>query len=87
MYNVTFGGFLAMTVYLPGFFKDAYGKSVETSGYLGAMFTIIAACNRVPAGFISDHIPFMDGGIFMEYVCLIEVVVGTYCTTKSRMNE
>ncbi len=63
---------------MPGFFRDAYDKPVATAGYLGSMFTIIAASYRIPIGIISDKIHFMDGGIFMEAICMTKVVVGTF---------
>ncbi len=77
LYNVSFGGFLALTVYLPGYFKDAYGKPTDIAGYLGSLFTIIAASYRVPAGFVSDKITFMNGGVFVEIFSMCEMILGS----------
>ncbi len=84
LYNVSFGGFLALTVYFPTYFKDAFGKSTELAGYLASVFTIIAASYRVPAGFISDKIHFMNGGVLVEAVSLVEIIVGSAIMVLSR---
>ncbi len=77
LYNVSFGGFLALTVYFPAYYKDAYGKPTEIAGYLGSLFTVIAASYRVPAGFVSDKIRFMNGGVLVEAVSLVEIILGS----------
>lgn len=68
---------MALTVYLPVYFHDAYDKPTDIAGYLGAGFTVIAATHRVIVGFISDRIHFMDGGVLMEGLSLILVIVGS----------
>ncbi len=53
-------------MFFPTYFKDAFNQDTATAAYLGSMYTITAAVYRIFAGWVSDRITFIDGGIFME---------------------
>ncbi len=77
LYNVSAGGYLALTVYFPVYYKDAHNQSTEVAGYIGGLFPMICASFRMVAGCLSDRIHFMNGGVFMESISLLEVIVGS----------
>ncbi len=51
--------------------------SIELAGLLASFFTIIAAIYRVPAGFVSDRIHFMDGGVLLGTISFLEIMGGS----------
>ncbi len=56
IYFVTFGGFIALTAWLPTYWQNAYGFSVTEAGLLTAIYACSAALLRIPGGKISDKI-------------------------------
>lgn len=53
-YFVTFGAFVALTVFLPNFLVSYYGIDGVTAGILTSVFIVVAACVRVLGGWLSD---------------------------------
>jgi NNP family nitrate/nitrite transporter-like MFS transporter len=56
LYFTTFGGFLALTAWLPTYWKSFHGTGTATAGLLTALFAIITSIIRVPGGSLSDKI-------------------------------
>jgi NNP family nitrate/nitrite transporter-like MFS transporter len=53
----SFGGFLALTVWLPSYWTAVHGKGIQTAGALTAVaFTLPAAVIRIPGGYLSDRV-------------------------------
>jgi NNP family nitrate/nitrite transporter-like MFS transporter len=56
IYFTTFGGFLALTAWLPTFWKSFYSVSVITAGGLTALYSLSASLIRVFGGNLSDKL-------------------------------
>lgn len=57
LYFTSFGGFLALTVWLPSYWINLHSMDVRTAGILTAIaFTLLATFIRIPGGIISDRI-------------------------------
>lgn len=65
-YFVTFGAFVALTVFLPNFLVTDYGVDGVTAGVLTSAFIVVAACVRVLGGWLSDRFDCWKllGGVF-----------------------
>lgn len=55
-YFVTFGGFVAMAIFLPKLLKDWFDLSTTDAGLRAAGFTIVATLARPVGGWLSDRI-------------------------------
>jgi len=55
-YFVSFGGFLALTAWLPTYWYDFHGVSGTMAGVLAAAFGILTGLIRVPGGALADRI-------------------------------
>jgi len=56
IYFTTFGGFLALTSWLPTYWKSYLGVSAIAAGFLAGLFSILACICRVAGGKISDRL-------------------------------
>jgi NNP family nitrate/nitrite transporter-like MFS transporter len=56
LYFVTFGGFVAMAVFLPKLLRDWFDISLTNAGLRAAGFTAVATLARPLGGFLSDRI-------------------------------
>ncbi|RNL38808.1 nitrate/nitrite transporter [Paraeggerthella hongkongensis] len=54
-YFVTFGAFVALTVYLPNFLTSHYHLDAVTAGAATSIFIVVAATVRVLGGWLSDR--------------------------------
>ena len=55
-YFLSFGGFLALTSWLPTYWTSMYGSSLRDAGLLTAAFSLVSALIRVPGGVLSDRV-------------------------------
>lgn len=56
-YFLSFGGFLALTAWLPTYWHAVYGSSLRQAGALTAAFALFTALVRVAGGLASDRLP------------------------------
>lgn len=56
LYFVTFGGFVAMAVFLPKLLRDWFDISLTNAGLRAAGFTVVATFARPVGGYLSDRI-------------------------------
>jgi MFS transporter, NNP family, nitrate/nitrite transporter len=54
IYFTTFGGFIALTMWLPTYYQDFLGADLATAGGLTALYAIFASLIRVPGGKVAD---------------------------------
>ena len=54
-YFVTFGAFVALTVYLPNFLTSHYGMDGVSAGVATSVFIVAAAAIRVLGGWLGDR--------------------------------
>jgi NNP family nitrate/nitrite transporter-like MFS transporter len=57
MFFVSFGGFLALSVWLPSYWIELHGLDIRSAGVVTAItFVLVAALIRVPGGWVSDTV-------------------------------
>lgn len=71
-YFVTFGGFIALTVWLPTYWAEYHGYSLIKAGGLTALYALSASLFRVIGGYASDRV----GGEKVTQVSFMVVGVG-----------
>lgn len=55
-YFLTFGGFVAMAIYLPTFLTDLFGLTPASAGFRTAGFVVVATVMRPVGGWLADRI-------------------------------
>jgi len=80
IYFTTFGGFIAMTSWLPTFWTSFFSVSAVTAGLLTAVYSITASGIRVPGGTLADRL----GGEATAVLSLSTTLVGALLMTFSR---
>jgi NNP family nitrate/nitrite transporter-like MFS transporter len=55
-YFLTFGGFVAFSIYLPTLLRDEFRLSATDAGFRAAGFVVLATLTRPLGGWLSDHI-------------------------------
>jgi len=71
-YFVTFGGFIALTVWFPTYWREYFGTSLLLAGALTALYSLSASILRVLGGFTSDRI----GGEKTVSLAFVIVTIG-----------
>ncbi|SDD00238.1 MFS transporter, NNP family, nitrate/nitrite transporter [Desulfurella multipotens] len=56
LYFTTFGGFVALTAWLPTYWKSYFNLSLVYAGLLTALYSILTSANRIAGGVIADKI-------------------------------
>lgn len=72
LYFVSFGGFIALTVWLPTYWAELFAMSLVKAGGLTALYSLSASLLRVLGGFTSDRL----GGERVTLVSFIIVGIG-----------
>jgi NNP family nitrate/nitrite transporter-like MFS transporter len=72
LYFVSFGGFIALTVWLPTYWAELFSMSLVTAGGLTALYSLSASLLRVLGGFAADRL----GGERVTLVSFIIVGIG-----------
>jgi NNP family nitrate/nitrite transporter-like MFS transporter len=72
LYAVTFGGYVAFSVYLPTDLKTAYGLTQTDAGNRTAGFVLLAVVMRPVGGWLSDRI----GPVRVLEAALVVVIAG-----------
>ncbi|OPL16445.1 MAG: hypothetical protein AVO38_07735 [delta proteobacterium ML8_D] len=71
-YFVTFGGFIALTVWLPTYWTELHKFSMVKAGGLTALYSLSASLMRVLGGYASDRM----GGEKVTFVSFVVVGIG-----------
>lgn len=79
VYFTTFGGFLALTAWLPTYWQAHFGLAAVAAGGLTATYSILASVVRVGGGALSDRL----GGRHTLLIALIVMIVGAVMLTLS----
>src|SRR5579872_2745714 len=75
-YFISFGGFMALTAWLPTYWHAMYGASLRNAGLLAATFALLSALVRVAGGIASDRLPIrfaLAGNFGLIFVGLLAV--------------
>lgn len=75
IYFTTFGGFIAMTAWLPTYWRSLYGLGGITAGTLTALYSLTASAIRVPGGNISDKMGGERTALFALGTMLVGAVL------------
>ncbi len=79
LYFTTFGGFIALTAWLPTYWKSFFAVSAVTAGLLTALYSLLTSAIRIPGGSLSDRI----GGENTAILALLMMLVGAVLMTTS----
>ncbi len=79
IYFTTFGGFIALTAWLPTYWRSLFDVSPERAGALTALYSLTASIIRVPGGTLSDKL----GGERTAMLALATTTVGGAVMTLS----
>jgi nitrate/nitrite transporter NarK len=79
-YFVTFGGFIALTVWYPTYWSQYLGFSMVKAGALTALYSLSASLLRVAGGYASDRI----GGEKVVLYAFLVMVVGAVLMMAAR---
>lgn len=85
IYFTTFGGFIALTAWLPTYWNSFFGMSPLKAGMLTAAFSILASLIRVGGGVLSDQL--YEGGENTAILALLITLVGALIMTSSHQFE
>jgi MFS transporter, NNP family, nitrate/nitrite transporter len=85
IYFTTFGGFIALTAWLPTYWHSFFGVSLVTAGFLTAAFSILASLIRIVGGVLSDRL--QEGGENTAILALLITLVGALVMTGSHQFE
>jgi NNP family nitrate/nitrite transporter-like MFS transporter len=85
IYFTTFGGFIALTAWLPTYWTSFYGVSPLKAGMLTAVFAILASLIRIAGGVLSDQLH--EGGENTAILALLITLVGALVMTSSHQFE
>ncbi len=85
IYFTTFGGFMALTAWLPIYWTSFYGVSLGHALMLTAVFSILTSLIRVAGGVLSDRL--YEGGENTAILALLITLVGALVMTSSRQFE
>lgn len=85
IYFTTFGGFIALTAWLPTYWTSFYGVSPLKAGLLTAVFAILASLIRIAGGVLSDQLH--EGGENTAILALLITLVGALVMTSSHQFE
>lgn len=79
IYFTTFGGFLALTGWLPNYFVSYFDLPVKVAGGLTATYAILASLVRIYGGTLADR----HGGEPTLFYALVVLLVGSFMVTIS----
>jgi NNP family nitrate/nitrite transporter-like MFS transporter len=85
VYFTTFGGFIALTAWLPTYWKNYYGVSAVEAGLLTALYSILTSLIRIGGGILSDRL--REGGENTAILALLVMMVGALVMTGSTQFE
>jgi NNP family nitrate/nitrite transporter-like MFS transporter len=74
IYFTTFGGFVALTAWLPTYWTGFFGLGALAAGFLTALFSILTCVLRVIGGVLSDRL--LEGGENTTILALLIMMVG-----------
>ncbi len=85
IYFTTFGGFVALTAWLPTYWTAFFGLSAMAAGFLTALFSILTSVIRIIGGMLSDRL--REGGENATILALLVMMVGALVMVDAREYE
>jgi len=81
VYFSTFGGFIALTAWLPTYWIQYHGFSVVMAGVVTGSYSVLTSLVRVGGGVLSDRL--REGGENTGILALIVMLIGAFMMTVS----
>jgi NNP family nitrate/nitrite transporter-like MFS transporter len=81
IYFTTFGGFVALTAWLPTYWTSFFGVSVVAAGFLTALYSILTSMIRIVGGVLSDEL--REGGENTAILALFILLFGAMVMTTT----
>jgi NNP family nitrate/nitrite transporter-like MFS transporter len=85
IYFTTFGGFVALTAWLPTYWGAAFGVTVVAAGMLTAMYSLLASSIRIAGGVMADRL--YQGGYNTSILAILILLAGALVMTSAREFE
>jgi NNP family nitrate/nitrite transporter-like MFS transporter len=85
IYFTTFGGFVALTAWLPTYWASAFGMTVVAAGLLTALYSLLASAIRIGGGLMADRL--YQGGQNTGILALLIMLAGALVMTSAREYE
>lgn len=85
IYFTTFGGFVALTAWLPTYWTSAFGVTVLAAGMLTAMYSLLASAIRIGGGVMADRL--YQGGYNTSIFAILVMLAGALVMTGTREFE
>lgn len=85
IYFTSFGGFVALTAWLPTYWMQFFGLSAALAGFLTALFSILTSAIRIVGGILSDKLH--EGGENTAILALLIMMVGALVMVNATQYE
>ena len=85
IYFTTFGGFIALTAWLPTYWQSFYGMTALKAGLLTALYSLVTSIVRIGGGLLSDQL--REGGENTAILSLLIMMVGGLVMTTASQYE
>ncbi len=85
IYFTTFGGFIALTAWLPTYWTGYFAKGPLVAGALTALFSILTSLVRIVGGTVADRL--REGGENTAVLALIVMLLGAVIMLQAREFE
>lgn len=82
IYFTTFGGFIALTAWLPTYWTEYFGVTLVTAGLLTALYSVLTSLIRIVGGIVADKLH--EGGENTAILALFVMLVGAIVMTMAR---
>lgn len=85
IYFTTFGGFVALTAWLPTYWGSAFGMTIIMAGVLTAVYSLLASGTRIVGGLMADRL--YQGGQNTGILALLIMLAGALVMVMAREYE
>lgn len=85
IYFTTFGGFIALTAWLPTYWSSFFGVGAVTAGMLTALYSVLTSAVRIIGGLLADHL--REGGENTAILALFIMMAGALIMVNSQRLE
>ena len=85
IYFTTFGGFIALTAWLPTYWQSFYGMTALKAGLLTALYSLLTSLVRIGGGLLSDQL--REGGENTAILSLLIMMAGGLVMTTASQYE
>ncbi len=81
-YFFMFGGYIALALWLPGYYMNHYGLTIQDASFLTLAFTLAGALSRILGGWFADHFGARQVNWSVFWVCLVCLFFLSYPSTS-----